>query len=651
MLKKLNLSTQLNVGFGVIVLLLVVISLISYSGLNNTYTGFTEYRGLARDTNLAGRVQANMLTMRLSVLSFLNTRSEASIKNFEERRDLMKKFLEEASVEIQEPSRAQLVKEAKSEVRDYEAAFADVIRLFRERNTVVSTKLDPSGLAMRQALTEIMLSAHSDNDNTATFLAGVAQEHLLLGRLYATKYLVTNTKSDAERAEAELTSKLLPQIEELEKELQNPTRRKHLQELKDNFKQYLQALSDVQNIISKRNDLINNSLNKIGPVVADKIEQVKLSVKRDQDLLGPEVQADTEQSVAIVSTMAVMATLAAILIAWYMARIIRQPIGGEPRTIANITRAIATGDLSQKLDVNTKDTGIYRSVCEMSTQLNQLIGGIINTNNQLVVTAKDGSDAASHNTQTIQQQQQMTDQMAVAITEMSQSIEEVVSHAAESAKKSAQGKTETIKGRESVKLTVDAINDLAENLSQSMLTIKELEQKSIEIGSVVEVIQNISEQTNLLALNAAIEAARAGEQGRGFAVVADEVRTLAQRTQESTTEIQAMIQDLQQRTVQTVAAIEQSSSKANDTVQRSKETDAALSAIDEVIDEIASMNNHVATAVEQQSHTANEITRNMTSLSDMLDTTTEGAAKAESASQDVKGMADQLTTLVSGFKV
>jgi methyl-accepting chemotaxis protein len=651
MLKKLNLNTQLNVGFGVIVLLLVTISLISYSGLNNTYTGFTEYRGLARDTNLAGRVQANMLTMRLSVLSFLNTRSEASIKNFEERRDLMKKFLEEASVEIQEPSRAQLVKEAKSEVSDYETAFADVIRLFRERNTVVSTKLDPSGLAMRQALTEIMLSAHSDNDNTATFLAGVAQEHLLLGRLYATKYLVTNTKSDAERAEAELTSKLLPQIEELEKELQNPTRRKHLQELKDNFKQYIQALSDVQNIISKRNDLINNSLNKIGPVVADKIEQVKLSVKRDQDLLGPEVQADTEQSVAIVSTMAVMATLAAILIAWYMARIIRQPIGGEPRKIADITRAIATGDLSQKLDVNTKDTGIYRSVCEMSTQLNQLIGGIINTNNQLVVTAKDGSDAASHNTQTIQQQQQMTDQMAVAITEMSQSIEEVVSHAAESAKKSAQGKTETIKGRESVKLTVDAINDLAENLSQSMLTIKELEQKSIEIGSVVEVIQNISEQTNLLALNAAIEAARAGEQGRGFAVVADEVRTLAQRTQESTTEIQAMIQDLQQRTVQTVAAIEQSSSKANDTVQRSKETDAALSAIDEVIDEIASMNNHVATAVEQQSHTANEITRNMTSLSDMLDTTTEGAAKAESASQDVKGMADQLTTLVSGFKV
>ena len=120
MLNRFKLSTQLNLAFGIIIFLLVAISLISYSGLNSTYKGFTEYRGLARDTNLAGRVQANMLSMRLAVLSFINSRSDTAIQTFDERRAKMKEFLEQASVEIQAPSRARLVQEAKTEVQSYE---------------------------------------------------------------------------------------------------------------------------------------------------------------------------------------------------------------------------------------------------------------------------------------------------------------------------------------------------------------------------------------------------------------------------------------------------------------------------------------------------------------------------------------------------
>ncbi|OPX55247.1 methyl-accepting chemotaxis protein [Oceanospirillum multiglobuliferum] len=651
MLKNQSLKTQLNLSFGILVVLLVIISVVAYSGLSNTYQGFTDYRGLARDTNLAGRVQANMLTMRLSVLSFLNTRSDQALADYQERKALMTSFLEEASKEIVEPSRAQLIRNIKTEIQDYDTAFAEVVKLFHERNQVVSGRLDPAGLAMRVAVTDIARSAYDDEDASAAYMAGVVQEHLLLGRLYVTKFLVTNTQDDANRAEQELNQTLVSAMTELDSQLQNPKRRQLLADLQRNHAQYTKAFTEVQNIIVRRNDLINNTLNRIGPVVADQIEQVKLSVKNEQDALGPVVQTEAENTLIMVGVIALCSVLGGVVLAMLMVRIIQRPIGGEPRVIAKVAEVIANGDLSQNLSVKSEDTGIYRAVCEMSEKLKTLLSGIVVTTQQLERSAEEGSDAASRNTQTVNQQKKMTDQVVVAVEEMSHSIQEVVQNAAESAARSEQGKAETSRGRSSVKQTVQAINELANKLNTSMQEIKELEQKSMEIGSVVEVIQGISEQTNLLALNAAIEAARAGEQGRGFAVVADEVRTLAQRTQESTTEIQAMIQDLQQRTSRTVSAIKNCTDQANDSVQCSQETDQALQVIDEVIDEIAHMNNRVAVAIEQQSTVTDEMARNMAEISSTLESTTESVLAAEKASKKVEEMADSLGKLVSGFKV
>ena len=651
MINNLKLNTQLKVSFGIILGLLIITSAIAFTGLSKTFNGFVEYRGLAKDTNLAGRVQANMLLMRLSVVSFINTRSEKSIEQFKERHSKMDDFLQQAKVEIQEPSRAKLVSEVISEVKVYEDGFSSVVDLYKQRNEVVSSRLDPVGLAMRQSATNIIESAYQDGDPDAAFYASRVQEHLLLGRLFVNKYLVTNANVDAERALDELDNKMRKTLADLDSQIQNPQRRALLASISDNLEQYIQAFNDVKGIILSRNDLIQNTLNRIGPVVADKIEMVKLSVKTDQDTLGPEVQDIAGNANSLVAGISIFAVIFGILCSIIMAKVIRKPIGGEPSEIAEFANKLSKGDFSQKLELTDKDSGIYRSVVEMSSELQTLIRSLLNISDSLIGSSKNSSDIASQNTERVLEQKQMTDNVVAAIDQMSSSVEVVLVNASESAEKSEQGLEAANNGRTIVKDTLDSINTLANNLSNSMDIITNLEKQSNEIGSVVEVIQGISEQTNLLALNAAIEAARAGEQGRGFAVVADEVRTLAQRTQESTTEIQTIIQNLQQGTVKTVEVMESSTRQAQETVERSTTIDDTLMSIQELIREIASKNADVAHAVGEQSKVTKEIGESISSVSSQLDETSLAASNAQSASSDVTNLANDLDKMASSFKV
>lgn len=651
MLKNLTLKAALNLAFGSLIAVLVLLSLVAYQGLTKTYDGFTDYRTLARDTNLAGRVQANMLSMRLAAFGFINTGDSKRINEYQQRKQATDTFLDQAKKEITSPERAHLISQIQSEILDYDKGFNAFIHLYRQRHDIVDQRLDPNGLAMRQAITDIINSAHTDQDAEATFYAATVEEHLLLGRLYAVKYLTTNKSEDAQRALEELTNILPRSMKALDAELQDSQRRIVFGQLKTYLAAYIAAFEDIKSTVEQSNDLVNNTLNIIGPVVAEQVEQVKLSVKDQQDQLGLQVQTETKFSVTLVATLAIISSFGAIFLSLIMRRVVQKPVGGEPKDIAAIMAAVANGDLSKQLPLTSKDTGIYRSVCEMSDKLKQLVAGLTSTTRQLEVSADQGAHAASHNTQMIAQQKQMTDQVVVAIEEMSQSIHEVVQHATDSATKADIGLEETSRGRASVELTVQSIQLLAEKLQISMTDIQELEQKSIEIGSVVEAIQSISEQTNLLALNAAIEAARAGETGRGFAVVADEVRMLAQKTQDSTTEIQAIIQELQDRTSRAVTSIEECASQATKSVECSQETDQALRHIDQAIAEIASMNGNVAAAVEEQSAVSNEIARNMTELSDTLEDATLSVSEAETSSKQVASMADNLGRLMSGFKV
>jgi methyl-accepting chemotaxis protein len=251
----------------------------------------------------------------------------------------------------------------------------------------------------------------------------------------------------------------------------------------------------------------------------------------------------------------------------------------------------------------------------------------------------------------IQQQSSEIDQVATAIEEMSATVQEVARNAAAAADAADRANTASSNGNSVVSGVGASIQSLSKEVNQATTIIRELESESDNIGTVIDVIRGIAEQTNLLALNAAIEAARAGEQGRGFAVVADEVRTLASRTQQSTEEIHAMIDRLQQGARNAVNAMQAGQEKSGDSVSKSEEARAALQSIETAVGEINDMNVQIASAAEEQSAVAEEINRNVVAIRDISRQTTAGVQQTAGSSQNLLQVARQLQSLVNEFKV
>ncbi|THB70290.1 MAG: methyl-accepting chemotaxis protein [Gammaproteobacteria bacterium] len=243
--------------------------------------------------------------------------------------------------------------------------------------------------------------------------------------------------------------------------------------------------------------------------------------------------------------------------------------------------------------------------------------GIISSSADKCANAASGASGGDKSM--VLSQKAEVDKVATAMTEMSATVHEVARNATEAAEAAQRADEETSKGKMVVSQAIEAIDLLASEVNDAAQVIHRLEQDSDEIGAVLDVIRGIAEQTNLLALNAAIEAARAGEQGRGFAVVADEVRTLAQRTQQSTQEIQNMIERLQSGAQDAVKAMEQGRSRAQVGVEQAAEAGTSLETIAQAVGTISDMNTQIATAAEEQSVVAEEINLNIVSISDMAD--------------------------------
>jgi methyl-accepting chemotaxis protein len=359
--------------------------------------------------------------------------------------------------------------------------------------------------------------------------------------------------------------------------------------------------------------------------------------------------ASSSEEIQIISL--VIGVVICALIAIFVPLMITRPINTLLARVEDISRG--EGDLTARLEINSKDEvgQLGEAFNNFLAKLHSIIGSIAGSTQQLASASEELSLITAESATNMQQQHSATDQVATAITEMSATVQEVARNASDAADAATEADRNVLQGQEVVQKTIGAITDLAQDVDNAAHVIRDLSTNSDNIGKVLDVIKGIAEQTNLLALNAAIEAARAGEQGRGFAVVADEVRTLASRTQESTQEIQEMIEKLQDGAGNAVKVMETGCDKAQTTVTLAEDAGAALKAITTSVNDISQMNVQIATAAEEQNAVTEDINRNVVDISSVSDSTAEASNQIETATSSLAVLAAELQQQVDQFRI
>lgn len=419
-----------------------------------------------------------------------------------------------------------------------------------------------------------------------------------------------------------------------------------MRELLTELSTYQQLLSELAAI-----DMQNNK--DAALVVEEKMTRAARAADQAGTRSVERQLATMRQEVVNKERLIIACALVALVIGMLAASVITNMVVTPIRQVVQVAEKIASGDLSGNLPTDRLDEPgqLMQAMQKMTVNLRVLINSLTSGIAQLAAATEEMAAISEQNSAGVSQQKEETEQVATAMNEMAATVQDVAKNAEEASASATESAQQATQGGMVVQKTTSQIKALAHEVASSAKAIVELKDQSNNIGAVLDVIKSIADQTNLLALNAAIEAARAGDAGRGFSVVADEVRALAFRTQESTGQIEQLISNLQQKAEAAVANMHKSSNLAGDTLQSADEAGTAINAINQAISSIQHMNQQIAAAALQQATVAEQINRSIYSIRDVAEQSAIASEQTATASTDLSRLGTELQQLAAQFKV
>ncbi|PYC20673.1 methyl-accepting chemotaxis protein [Pseudomonas jessenii] len=630
-LGNVSVKRKLGIGFGLVLLLTLLI----------TFTGWTGMNGIISRGDKLGFISSlNELTkdLRLARMDYDMRRGEQGPGTVNEFLSKLESGLQSARGMIEQPSDVAMVDQQLAAVAEYKRAFGEMTQATVQREDARS-KLGANADNAVSKVGEVE-SALLQGDSVAQYNAVIELSKLLQQARYQVRGYTYSGKADAEQPALTAIDNALKNLESLPSRVPDQ-HIANLQQATDSLKAYRAAVAQFRDSQVKNAAALANmsAQGDILIAVSKKLTESQ-TVVRDTD-------AARAKNLLLIATA--LAVAFGLLAAWAITRQIIIPLNQTLK----VAERVAAGDLTHNLVSLRRDElgQLQRSMQSMTQGLRELVGGISDGVTQIASAAEELSAVTEQTSAGVNNQKIETDQVATAMNEMAATVQEVARNAEEASEAAVAADQQAREGDKVVGEAIAQIERLAVEVGHSTEAMGELKRESDKIGSVLDVIKSVAQQTNLLALNAAIEAARAGEAGRGFAVVADEVRSLAQRTQKSTEEIEELIVGLQNGTQQVATIMDNSRTLTDSSVELTRRAGGSLESITRTVSAIQAMNQQIAAAAEQQSAVAEEINRSVLNVRDVSDQTSAASEETAASSVELARLGNHLQMLVGRFKV